>query len=157
MYYTKKVYRCNGNTYKRNKCPNKINIAEEILEEYLLNNIKADAENFEAKQKKIAVSAPEKNNNSKILKKIERLKKAYLNEVISLDEYKKDRKELEQMMIQVKPKETIVFKSNWFNKNIESTYRDFDEEEKRFVWRSVLKNLIVDPHSKITINFLTKN
>ncbi|MFR4465171.1 MAG: recombinase family protein [Enterococcus faecalis] len=157
MYYTKKVYRCNGNTYKRNKCPNKINIAEGILEEYLLNNIKADAENFEAKQKKIAVSAPEKNNNSKILKKIERLKKAYLNEVISLDEYKKDRKELEQMMIQVKPKETIVFKSNWFNKNIESTYRDFDEEEKRFVWRSVLKNLIVDPHSKITINFLTKN
>lgn len=43
------------------------------------------------------------------------------------------------MMIQVKPKETIVFKSNWFNKNIESTYRDFDEEEKDLFGDQYLK------------------
>ena len=99
-----------------------------------------------------------KNTNDKIKKKIDRLKKAYLNEVITLEEYKKDREELEALLIPERDNKIAKIDLNSLHNYSTAEFRDGYKQltisEKSSLWRQVIKNIVVYPDGNLKINFL---
>ena len=97
-----------------------------------------------------------KKKQAVIERKIERLKELYVNEVITLDELKKDREKLLQQLTEIpdeQPKDLSGLK-NLLNSDFEEMYQTFDKKERRRFWRSVIKEIQVDKEKNLQIIFL---
>lgn len=154
--YKYKKYKCRFHTLKQ--CGNKKTVSENVLERYLLSNIddllSEYIVSFESKEK-IA------NNNDKkkdaIKKKLKKLKDLYLNDLITLDEFREDKermeKELEELEAEPKVKDLSglreFLKGDW-----KEIYHTLTDSEKRRLWRSVIKEIWVDDQKNIDIIFL---
>ena len=155
-----RYYRCR---YKsdRNLCTG-ATISELYLEEYLINNI--------AEQISISLNYNTNINNSSkktnidkslIKRKLTKLKDLYLNDLISLDEYKKDYDKYTSLLKKdennnnesnsKKLLSTINFFSNkeWVN-----IYKTFSNNDKRIFWRRFISRIFIDDSKNITIEFL---
>ena len=143
-----KTYRC-SKRYSSGiaKCPNCKVIYENVLENYLLENIRPMIENviYEADIKQ----APAKDNKARIQsleKRLSKLKDLFLNDMIDLDEYKQDREAILSEIDDLKRSEgantidTSALK-DFLNQPFESLYDTFTEEEKRYFWRSIIKEI----------------
>ncbi|HDT7968942.1 TPA: recombinase family protein, partial [Enterococcus faecalis] len=140
------------------KCSNKKGIYETTLENFLLENIEKQAEELSVKMQQEPEVKKTKNTNDKIKKKIDRLKKAYLNEVITLEEYKKDREELEALLIPERDNKIAKIDLNSLHNYSTAEFRDGYKQltisEKSSLWRQVIKNIVVYPDGNLKINFL---
>lgn len=149
--YRYPAYHCKQ--YRCRRCQNGGEIREIRIEEYLLEQICGEMDqytvSYEWNQK------PAIDNRAKkqaLQKKLERLKALYLNDAISLDEYQMDRRklteQLESLPDAIMPN-TVETDSNTAQEkdilsfNFESIYRTFDNIEKRLFWRSILKEIRV--------------
>ena len=84
-----KVYRCMGHYRAIQDCINSKSLNEKKLEKYLVENLKTLAfADISVKDKRKATNYEKKIANTE--KKISRLKELYLNELITLDDYKHD-------------------------------------------------------------------
>lgn len=70
------LYRCTKNRNNAKKCANKKGIYENTLENFLLENIEKQAEELAVKIQQEPDVKKTKNNNDKIKRKIDRLKKS---------------------------------------------------------------------------------
>ncbi|MGQ4824131.1 recombinase family protein, partial [Enterococcus faecalis] len=96
--------------------------------------------NYSKKQPKII---KKKNSKKNIENKLDRLKKAYLNEVIDLEEYKKDREALMKELneIEVEPAKIDIKNVEFIlAKEFDEIYKESSEEEKNALWRSIIDN-----------------
>ncbi len=152
------LYRCTKNRNNVKKCSNKKGIYETTLENFLLENIEKQAEELSVKMQQEPEVKKTKNTNDKIKKKIDRLKKAYLNEVITLEEYKKDREELEALLIPEQDnkisKIDLNSLHNYSTAEFRDGYKQLTVSEKSSLWRQVIKNIVVYPDGNLKINFL---
>ena len=94
---------------------------------------------------------------NKLERKIARLKDLYLNELITLDEYKADlskfNNELDKIptddnKVDLRAIETLL------NMDIESLYYELTCEERQMLIRSVIKQITVDKNNKMELHFL---
>jgi archaellum component FlaC len=162
LRYTYPAYECKRHRSFR-KCDNGGAIREVHIEEYLLKNVKEQfgsyIADFEAKSKKTVDNRQKKNQ---LKKKFNRLKVLYLNEAITLEEYKNDREELEIQLNKLsdtkQPAESPEAYINMINKDFESMYQHLDNQQKRLFWRSVIKEIRLSKrsrcHREYTIIFL---
>ncbi len=162
LRYTYPAYECKRHRSFR-KCDNGGAIREVHIEEYLLKNVKEQfgsyIADFEAKSKKTVDNRQKKNQ---LKKKFNRLKDLYLNEAITLEEYKNDREELEIQLNKLsdtkQPAESPEAYINMINKDFESMYQHLDNQQKRLFWRSVIKEIRLSKrsrcHREYTIIFL---
>ena len=123
----------------------------------MLANIRAEAgkyiREYETKEKPVRDRQKKK---ASIERKIERLKELFVNEVITLDELKKDREKLLQQLTEVpeeKPKDISKLKE-FLNSDFETIYNTFNKKERRRFWRSVIKEIQVDKERNFHIIFL---
>lgn len=128
-------------------CPNGGEIRELRIEEYMLLHVRekmlCHIARYDVENK------PIKNNRAKkvgIQKKIDKLKELYLNDCISLDEYKKDKAEYQEqleLMPECIPEQKKDFEPllQLLNSNFESIYVDLSNEEKRRFWRAIIKEI----------------
>ena len=154
-------YRCPLHYQPPRTCPNTLAIRETVLEEYLLSHLKEAIKGyvFECKQ----AAAPIKDNQKRIAdlrRKIDRLKDLYVNELIGLDEYKTDKErylaEIESLTAsgpEPQPVDTSRLES-LLTTDIASYYQGLDLEEKRYFWRSIIKEVVMSPDKEYTIHFL---
>lgn len=130
------------------KCSNGGEIRETTIEQYLLDNIAKEVDQYIAKyatvQKDVIDNRATKN---KLRKKLERLKELYLNEIISIEEYKIDRIALENQIESipdiVEPKQNIMELKRLLASNFETIYSTLSNEEKRKFWRSFIAEIRV--------------
>lgn len=155
--YEKYRYNC-PSRYARMNCTNTVNIKETDIEQYLINNIDHALQDHVAQANKVtnAVQTPTHNDNAKIKRKLARLKELYINELITLDEYKKDAGELQAQLTVTKPIAPIdtshlqnVLKEGW-----QTTYNSLSRERKRSFWKGILDKIIIHKDRSITIIFL---
>lgn len=161
--YKYPAYECKQfRAYK--KCNNGGEIREVRIEEYLLKNVRElfclYAADFEANSKKAVDNRARK---KQIARKLERLKDLYLNEAITLEEYKMDRAKLEAQLEalpdleQPQIRDLKVLK-NILNADFENMYLRLDNEQKRLFWRSIIKEIrvskSVNRHREFTVLFL---
>lgn len=152
---SKEGYNCRY-AYQVPKCINAKKIYETSIETWLLDNVRDYLTTYLMDAQRIKVQ----NNDDKIdkiTKKLDRLKAAYLNEIISLEEFKVDREILlnEMNALQVTNEAPVNLEKfeNILKTNFEETYETLDKAHKRAFWRSFIRRIEFDHTRKINVFF----
>lgn len=154
-------YRCNKR-YTDKNCCNTFTPWEGKIEEYLLENIKehikAHLFSFESKKKQVATP---KDEAAKIKRKIDRLKSLYIEELITIEDYRTDYLELTQQLANAKSfqKESVALPNQAaletiMDMDLKSIYPKLSLEEKRELWLSIIDKIIAINKNTFDIVFL---
>ena len=155
-----KVYRCMFHYRTIPSCSNARTLNEAKLEKYLVENIKnlAFAEINEGKDKE----RPDYEKQIESLeRKIERLKDLYVNELITLDEYKHDvasyRADIERFRKDMRKyaNDDKSALKQLVGMNLEDWYWTLTVAEKRTLWLGVIDKIWYGDDKQIRVDFLT--
>lgn len=158
-------YRCSWHfNFKPPKCKNAKVMSEAVLERYLLNNLaelmRGAVLDFEAK------SAPARDRSSQIAalqKKKDRLKELFINELITIDEYKTDRENYEKQIAELEAQQALDPDSAAsaveslraiLQMDIKGIYEDLSLEERRRFWRGIINSIIIGKDRSIKVEFI---
>lgn len=158
---TKKIYyyyRCNKGVNEK-RCTSAISVSETRLERKLLEIIKPEIEKYIASfDVKDGKKPKPKVDANKVRLQLERLNNLYLDARISDEEYDKRYKELKlklELSTKVEEKRDLTYLKELLSGNFEEIYHRLDKLEKRALWRSFIKSLVVVPDTyEIKVNFL---
>lgn len=151
-----KVYICKTYYNERPRmCSNTKKLNQNVLERYLLENIKSLLE-----MKVDAVRKEESKDNSGRIayleKKIKKLKELYINDLITMEEYREDKESaLAEISTLQAPKQVDTKPYEDFIKlNIGEQYKAFTDAEKRIFWRALIDRIEFDRDRNISVFFL---
>lgn len=153
-YY--KHYRCT-NAVVRKWCSHNLSIKEEIIDKFIVANLSKELEHYKATYDIKTKQVDYTTKRNKIERKIARLKDLYINELITMDEYKADlskfNNELDKIptdntKVDLKAIETLL------NMDIEHLYYELNCEERQILIRSVIKQIKVDRNNKMSLEFI---
>lgn len=160
--------RYKGSFYKFLRCPNHFGLSqrtcgnakilmESVLERYLLKNLADLIKDFRIRAEIAEAPARDtKRQRESLEKKIERLKELYVNDLISLDEYKRDKErytaELDSLQIAVEPPRSRI--DGFDPVQGINIYTALDETEKRLFWRLIIKEIRFGSDRSLDIVFL---
>ena len=144
------------------KCTNHNLIREDYIETYLLDNLRALAQNHINKNKLLATQLQKDNSKEikEIQNKIYKLKDLYLDDLIDKDIYKKDYENLSAQLSKLKniqeiPKEKDTTKlKNTINANFDEIYCSLSLEEKRTFWLNIINQIYVENGEIKEVTFL---
>lgn len=156
-------YRCPQH-YSRRTCGHKKQIRETAVEEWLftflgdeLEKQRLEWEVKEARRKQAAASV----DRAAIRRKLSRLKELYVNEMIDLEEYRRDYELYTTQLVERTAPSAEEERPNFeaieaiLETGFRKIYDGLEREEKRTLWRSVIKEIHVDKERQITrISFL---
>lgn len=143
------LYRC-AKRYNRNsvRCCNTKTITEPVLERMLLEMLpKLIIEQVEINEKKQQPVISYEKQKAALEKKIERLKVLFVNDEISLEEYRVDKatlmKQIEELapVTPSEPPQAILALQGL---NLSEIYETLTKEEKRRFWRGIIKEIRFD-------------
>lgn len=151
------MYRCPKHYQRTFKtCDNSKIVSEAVLERYLTAQFPTliidQIETLEAKQTPNTAL-----QRQRIEKKIDRLKELFINDLISLEEYKEDKEKLlaELESIPEQPDTTALDSlKSLVGLNLDEVYLDLSKPEKRLFWRSVIKEIRFDKSRNFFIDFV---
>lgn len=152
-------YRCRQGT-NLHRCPNRKTVYESTLERIMLERIRPDLEKYISEYEVANQPAIRTDAKRRIIEnKLQKLKDLYLNDLITMDEYKVDREKLLLQLEKIKAEDTHPIKDlsylrDFLKKDFESVYDSFSIPEKRELWRSVVREIRVDHDKNIQIIFL---
>ena len=150
-------YRCEQYTNRRT-CTHNKGCPEKRVEEWLFENLGAEIEKCrlewdvkEAERRKSAASI----DRAAVKRKLSRLKELYVNEVIDLEEYRRD---YDLYMAQLADRSTVEQEQRPNFEAVEkilthdyrAIYDALDPTEKRTLWRSIIKAIHVNRNLEIT-------
>lgn len=156
--YKYPAYRCRG-AYPNRRCENRKIVYESTLEKYILENIKPLISQYLVDYEiKAAPVVDNRQKRAAILKKIDRLKELYVNDEITMDEYKTDKArymdQISTLPDTSAPEKDLTALREFLNMDITSIYETMTAEEKRYLWRSVIKEIRVNASREYEIIFL---
>lgn len=160
--YRYPAYRCYGyaNTPKKSKaCINRKQFYETTLERRILEMLKPALKKYIADYDvSMAPVVNLSNKRKNIENKISKLKDLYLNDLISLDEFKIDKAHFEEMLDDL-PMQEVVEKDlttakKLLDMDIESFYSTMTVLEKKQFYYSFIDKIIIDNDKNIKIEFL---
>ena len=142
-HYKYPAYECPQ--YKR-KCEIGGEIRESKIETYMIENLRPVLEGVSAEcRSKEAAVVDNRAMKANIRKKMDRLKQLYLDELISIDEYKADRlgleNQLETIPDVIEPKRNTAAIDALLKTDFETAYQTMSNQEKRKFWRSIVKEI----------------
>lgn len=156
--YKYPVYRCTA-AYPNKRCSNRKIVNEHTLERYLLDNIKSLLSGYLVEYEvKAAPVVDNAQRRAVLLKKIDKLKELFVNDLITLDEFKADKAAYMQQISELQddsaPVKDLDGLRRFLELDIETIYKTMSNEEKRFLWRSVIKEITSDENHNYTVIFL---
>lgn len=154
-------YRCHRHYDPVSHCDGIRARFESTIERRLLEKLPGELEKYileaEIKEKPKADNAKKR---AAVTKKISRLKELYINELISLEEYKADKEkyEIELSALEADDPQTEVKDLSKYKdlltKDIGALYKTLGREQKQFFWRSILKEIHVSKDGDVKPIFL---
>lgn len=159
--YKKNWYRCNSYWSTLHRCDNKKGFSEAMMEEYLLTHLRdligeelrpRDYELIEEKAKDNA------DRIAALTRKRDRLKELYINELITLEEYKRDReeytREIDALQADRPEKRDRAALEALLKLDIEQIYKTLDKPEKRRFWRGIIDYITFFGWHDVKVYFL---
>ena len=152
-------YRCQKHYCTRvNRCENGKVITDGVIEKKLLDMLpNVIIEQVEIHKKKSAPAVNYERQKNALEKKIERLKILFVNEEISLEEYRVDKatlmKQIEQLA-PVTPPEPPQAVLQLQGMDIKGIYEILTQEERRMFWRGIIKEIRFDKDRNLFFEFL---
>ena len=152
-------YRCKGHYQKlQDRCVNTKVIYESVLEKMLIDMLPdLIVEQVEMHKKKSAPVVSYERQKASLEKKIERLKVLFVNDEISLEEYRVDKATLMKQIAElapVKPLEPPQAVLQLQGLNISEIYETLTKEERRTFWRGIIKDIRFDHDRHFYFDFL---
>lgn len=152
-------YRCQKHYCTRvNRCENGKVITDGVLEKKLLDMLpNVIIEQVEMHKKKSAPVVSYERQKAALEKKIERLKVLFINEEISLEEYRVDKATLMKQIAElapVKPSEPPQAVLQLQGMDIKGIYEILTQEERRMFWRGIIKEIRFDKDRNLFFEFL---
>ena len=153
---SRKSYRCNQ-YYLRKLCDHKKLLNEKAVDAFIVENLSKELKGYKATFEIKTKQTDNTSKRKKLERKIARLKDLYINELITLDEYRADlsrfNDELDKiptdnMKVDLKAIEMLL------NMDIEHLYYELNCEERQMLIRSVVKQITVDKDNKMELHFL---
>lgn len=159
IVYKYNSYRCRQGV-NLHRCPNRKVILESTLEKLLLSRIRPELEHYIAEYEvanRPAIRTDAKRRN--IEQKMQKLKELYLNDLITMDEFKVDREKLMLQLDKVKtdeshPVKDLSYLKDFLKTDFENIYGSLSVPEKRELWRSIIREIRVDQDKNVRIIFL---
>ena len=160
------MYRCPG-YIKIRDCGHKLSIMEKTIEEYLFQNVLKELDKYKAdydfkvseKKKQKSTGTSEK-AIEKIKKKLSKLKDLYINDMIDIDEYKRDYDDLNRQLaiMEEETKEDtspidIEAIKILLSKSTEEIYQTMTAENRRNFWRGFIDHIVVHDRDNMEIFF----
>ena len=153
IYY----YRCNQH-FQRGRCSHNHSAKEEFVETWLFEHLGEEIERCKlewqvsAAQQKRSSSAKDK---AALRNKLTKLKELYVNDLIDMAEYKKDYEIYTAALNQIpdeQQEERPDFEAieKLLTSDFKEIYDELTREEKRTLWRSVIKEIRIDNNQNIT-------
>lgn len=161
---TKKLYKYNsyrcyqGITLRR--CVNRKYVFESKVETFVLEHVRPELEQYIAEYEVANMPAIRTDAKRRSIEtKMQKLKDLYLNDLITMDEFKIDREKLLLQLEKINAEDTRPVKDlsslrRFLNMDFESLYHDFTAIEKRELWRSVIREIRVNHKKEMSIIFL---
>lgn len=154
IYY----YRCNQH-FQRGRCNHNHSAREDRVEAWLFEHLSDEIEKYEvswdvqaAGRKKTAAGV----ERATLKRKLTKLKELYVNDLIDMEEYKKDYEtysaalfKLDEAQVDEK-KVDLSGVRQIVSKGFREIYDTLTREEKRTLWKSVLKEIRIDNDQNIT-------
>lgn len=154
IYY----YRCNQH-FQRGRCEHNHSAREDRVEAWLFEHLSDEIEKYEVSwdvqatgRKKTAAGV----ERATLKRKLTKLKELYVNDLIDMEEYKKDYEtysaallKLDEAQIEEK-KVDLSGVRQIVSKGFREIYDTLTREEKRTLWKSVLKEIRIDNDQNIT-------
>ena len=158
-------YRCTRHyNYHPPKCENTKMIYESALEKYLLTNLSELTKNAVFEYDAKAEPAKDRSNQIALLeKKMSRLKELFINDLITIDEYKQDKEAYDKQIDELrkdqaydpeKQKASIESLKAIMKMDIKGIYEDLSQEERRRFWRGIIRSIKVGKDRSIKVEFL---
>lgn len=158
LRYQRNGYRCNKHFYKLGCSNNKV-IYESVLERWMIEHLRENIESY-ITEYNISMS-PALDNSAKIKtieKKLGKLKELFLNDLITLDEYKLDKSSLENQLSLlpaiIAPVRDLKPVNSVLDMDIDNLYITFSIDEKQRFWRSFIDCIYVDDKRNFRVEFL---
>ena len=153
-YY--KHYRCT-NAVVRKWCSHNLSIKEEIIDKFIVTNLSKELKHYKATYDIKAKQVDYTTKRNKLERKIARLKDLYINELITMDEYKADLSKFNDELNKI-PTDTVKadFKAikSLLDMDISSLYYELTCEERQVLIRSVIKSITIDAENKMSLEFI---
>ena len=151
-------YRCPAYYQRGNRrCSNAKVLNENVLERHLLTVLRPELEkhisSYEIREK----SHRDAERAKKAIEgKLSRLKDLYVDGLIDMAEYRADRERLESELSAVAdtPQKDLTELKHLLTLPIQEIYETFSREEKRFFWRSIVKEIRYGVDKRIDIIFV---
>lgn len=159
IVYKYSVYRCRQGV-NLHRCPNRKLVFETALEKMLLERIRPELENYIAEYEVANLPALRTDAKRRSVEgKMQKLKDLYLNDLITMDEFKLDREKLLMQLEKInaedsRPVKDLSYLKNFLKMDFESVYDSLSIPERRELWRSIVKEIRVDHDKNIHIIFL---
>lgn len=157
--YKYSVYRCRQGV-NLHRCPNRKLVFETTLESMLLDRIRPELEKYIAEYEVANLPALRTDAKRRSVEgKMRKLKDLYLNDLITMDEFKLDREKLLMQLEKInaedsRPVKDLSYLKNFLKMDFESVYDSLSIPERRELWRSIVKEIRVDHDKNIHIIFL---
>lgn len=156
-YYEYPLYRCHG-AFPDKHCVNRKCVYETYIERYLLANIKTLLQEYIADYEIASAKVVDYDSRkAALLKKIDKLKDLYINDIISMDELKRDKekymKELENLPSNQDQKDLSPIRK-LLKMDLDSIYQTLEPAERRQLWRSVIREIQIDNQRNLKVIFL---
>lgn len=160
------TYRC-PNHIKTGLCDHKMSIMEKTIEDYLLEHTANELDRYKEKyDSRVSEKKKQKPANTsakaieKIKKKLSKLKDLYINDMIDLDEYKKDYDDLNKQLAALTadadedeaPIDVEAIKI-LLSKSTEDIYQTLTAEDRRKFWRSFIDHITVHSRDHMEIEW----
>ena len=159
--YKKSWYRCATYWNSVKRCENKTGFSERMMEEYLLSRLREliGAE-MRARDYEIRDAEPRSVTDqiNALTRKRDRLKELYINELITIDEYRQDRdrftQEIEALQAEQPAERDLSGLKALLEMDIESIYKTLETPEKRRFWRGFIDHIVFNGWHDIRVYFL---
>ena len=151
-------YTCPTRYIMGGKCQNKVCIAEKKVEQYIMGTLTEKVERRRFERSTEMEAAKRKDYKAEIATvrgKLRRLKELYVNDLISLDEYKLDHASLSARLDELSKMDRPVHEPDLSGLEIVTTdgwakdYQELSQEQKRNIWRAIIKEIRVYPDRHI--------
>ena len=155
-------YRCPKHFMRKPAlCTNTKVMNENVLERYLIENLSSMIEKTVVEYE--ATAKPARDKAARIAKlqgKVDKLKELFINDLISLEEYKADKEtltaQIEALQAEAAEEPTVNTEAlkQLQGMNFRGIYEGMEPDEKRRFWRAIIKVIHFDQERNIDVEFL---
>ena len=153
------IYRCRYHYGEDHACPFGKIITENVVERYLLENLGSLIDGFRLRMEEERKPQQRARKTTAALEaRLERLKRLYLDGIISISEYKADRESIQDEIKAIgAPPQLHSSPVEAFDVDAGLVlYRDMEKPEKRLFWRSIIDHITFNPDRSLSVSFLSR-